>query len=97
MHSRLIDILGYFGAILATSLTTVFSSLDFAAKWIGVIGGISLAILAIIHKLLQISNETLKKTTLKEQLLKDVKRIQKEASVLEDDINKIQTKKDEKN
>lgn len=68
MNTKIIDSLGYLGAIVATSLGTFSTSLDFAAKWIGVVGGITLAILAIFHKIIQIHNENLKKSSLKREI-----------------------------
>lgn len=82
MSNRTIDLFGYFGALLVTSLGSVFSSLDIAAKIIGVVGGGTLAILAIIHKSVQIASEKIKKESLQKQLenatreeIKEVKQI----------------------
>ena len=94
MNNRTIDILGYFGALLVTSLGSVFSSLDIAAKIIGVLGGGALAILAIVHKTIQISSEKIKKESLKKQLenatreeIREVKQIVNNEIQKRDEIN----------
>lgn len=67
-EERILDILGILGAVLTTSLGTVFSSLDFTAKLLGIISGLLLTTTAIIHKKIQIENEKLKKKELEEKI-----------------------------
>ena len=94
MNNKIIDSLGYMGAVIVTSFGTIFSSLDFAAKWIGVIGGITLAVLAIMHKIIQIANENLKKINLKNQIKEADK---KELFEIEKQIEEELKNKDETN
>lgn len=71
MSDYIIDILGIIGAVLITLLGTTFDNIDLASKIFGIFGGTTLVLLAIIHKLMQISNEKILKRKLQEQIDKE--------------------------